>query len=85
MVRRNDVDCKYPLIQISSDSCSGLSLLQLLNEVSTYWSELKKFAKILVGSDPELFPLPEDGEQHSQDKAAPKIHATAAKSAKQST
>lgn len=70
---------------MSSYSHPGPPLLQLLNEISTCRSELKKLARILVGSDPELFPLPEDSKQPFEDKAAPEIRGIAAKSAKRST
>jgi len=38
-----------------------------------------------VGSDPELFPSPENSEQPFQDKTAPEVRVIAAKLAKQST
>lgn len=53
--------------------------MQLLNEFSTCWSELKKLAKILVGSDPDLFPLRSDQAQEFQDKSAAEIRLIAAR------
>ena len=48
----------------------------MLNEISTCRCELKKLAQILVGSDPDLFPSPENLKQPFKDLAAPNIRAT---------
>lgn len=53
--------------------------MQLLNEFSTCRSEVKKLARILVGSDPELFPLCADQAQDLQDKSATEIRGIAAR------
>ena len=53
--------------------------MQLLNEFSTCRSELKKLAKILVGTDSELFPSREEEAQELQDKTASEIRIIAAR------
>lgn len=63
----------------------GPCFSQLLNEVSTCRSELKKLTKILVGSDSDLFPSPENDKQCFQSKATPEIRVIAARSAKRPT
>lgn len=50
-----------------------------MNEFSTCRSELKKLARILVGSDPYLFPSREDHAQGLQDQPAPEIRVIAAR------
>jgi len=57
-------------------------LPQLLGEISTCRGELKKLARVLVGSDPELFPSPENIDQPFKDQTAPRICVVAAKSSK---
>ena len=47
--------------------------------MSTCRSELKKLAKILVGSDPKLFPSCEDHAWAFQDQPVPKIRIIAAR------
>lgn len=56
-----------------------LLLLQLLNKISTYWGNLKKLARVLVGLDPELFPSPENISQPFKSQTAPEICGTAAR------
>jgi hypothetical protein len=62
---------------------SQTTALQLLTEMSTCRSELKKLAKILVGSDPEIFPSNENKHQF-QDQTVPEIRAAAARLEKKS-
>ena len=50
-----------------------------MNEFSTCRSELKKLAKILVGSDPDLFPLHEDQAKAFEDQPTPEICVIAAR------
>ena len=47
--------------------------------MSTCQSELKKLAKILVGSDPDLFPSREDHTRAFQDQPIPEIRIIAAR------
>ena len=47
--------------------------------MSTCRSELKKLAKILVGSDPDLFPSREDHTRAFQDQPIPEIRIIAAR------
>ncbi|KAF9781496.1 hypothetical protein BJ322DRAFT_1022910 [Thelephora terrestris] len=54
----------------------------LLNEIATCRGELKKLAKILIKSDPELFP-PENNEGPPWDKTTSEIRTIAARLAKQ--
>ncbi|KAF9783130.1 hypothetical protein BJ322DRAFT_1110024 [Thelephora terrestris] len=54
----------------------------LLNEIATCRGELKKLAKILVKSDPELFP-PENNEGPPWDKTTSEIRTIAARLARQ--
>ena len=46
---------------------------------------MKKLVKILVGSDPELFPIPENIGEPFKDQTAPEIRAIAAKSSRKTT
>ena len=48
-----------------------------MNELSTCRPELKKLAKILVGSDLNIFPLCKDHAQAFQDQPALEIHIIA--------
>jgi hypothetical protein len=56
-----------------------------LNEFSTCRSELKKLAKILVGSNPDLFPSCEDQADALQNKPAHEIRIIAARLDKKRT
>ena len=51
---------------------------QLLTDISTSRSELKKLAKIFVGVDPSLFPLSEDHKSFL-DRSAPEVRTIAAR------
>jgi hypothetical protein len=62
--------------------CLSLPLPQLLNEISTCRGELKKLARILVGSDPDLFPSPENIAEPFKNQTAPEIRLTVARSSK---
>ena len=53
--------------------------VQLLNEISMCWCELKQTSQALVGLDPELFPLPENINCSLTDLTASEIRAAAAK------
>ena len=56
-----------------------MRFVQLLNEITTCRSELKKTAQALVRVDPELFPSPENVNRSLVDLTASEIRAAATK------